>query len=178
MSRSTSHELLAFYRGEGTDRAGRTFADVQGLSDAQLESTHDYIQWLFPLFTASAFAPEAPTLDQEALHAFRSDALLQSKVIGVLRRMLEFYGLELDDTEPTDIVIDVGTRFPERRRNWLTPDNHNYRRITRILTSLQLLGLGAYARALLDCLVVLYREHAGRIGPKAYSRWTAAVGRQ
>ena len=91
--------------------------------------------------------------------------------------MLDFYGFELDDDDLELIVVEESAVFPVRSRNWMTPDNHNLRRITRILTSLQILGLEPYARAFLDCLEALYRFHAGRIGTKAMRHWRAAVKR-
>ena len=41
-------DLVKFYRGSGTDHAGRTLDEILTWDDAALESVHDYIQWLFP----------------------------------------------------------------------------------------------------------------------------------
>jgi hypothetical protein len=42
-------QLLAFYRGEGTDAEGRFLKDIWTWTDDDLEAVHDFIQWLFPL---------------------------------------------------------------------------------------------------------------------------------
>ena len=47
--------LITFYRGSGTDHAGRRIDEILSWDDAALESVHDYIQWLFPLDEPSRF---------------------------------------------------------------------------------------------------------------------------
>ena len=56
--------LLDFYEGRGTDHRSRTLTEVQGFSAERLEYEHDFIQWLFPLVTASPVNPEAPTVSE------------------------------------------------------------------------------------------------------------------
>jgi hypothetical protein len=55
--------LLRFYAGTGPDDRGRFLREIHQWPDDELEHTHDYIQWLFPLAERSGFNPEAPTLD-------------------------------------------------------------------------------------------------------------------
>jgi len=38
--------LVKFYLGICTDNANRSFVDMLSFSNKQLESKHDYIQWL------------------------------------------------------------------------------------------------------------------------------------
>lgn len=45
---------------------GHALRDIQAFDHDQLEFTHTYIQWLFPLPEASTINPEAPVLT--ALH--------------------------------------------------------------------------------------------------------------
>ena len=66
----------------------------------------------------------------------------------------------------------------EQRKGWLTPHNHNYLRITRILTSLGLLGLEDYARAFLAALAGVYAEYGSRIGPRTWEFWCRAAPKQ
>lgn len=44
-----SEQITNFLKGTGKDKQGRTLQDIWNFSDEQLESTHNYIQWLFPL---------------------------------------------------------------------------------------------------------------------------------
>ncbi len=51
MSQSADQEngVLGFLNGTAADIHGRTFDDVLAFSDEQIERTHNFIQWLFPL---------------------------------------------------------------------------------------------------------------------------------
>ncbi|HEX8915365.1 MAG TPA: opioid growth factor receptor-related protein, partial [Humisphaera sp.] len=71
-------------------------------------------------------------------------------------------------------VVERSAAWDERRRNWLTPGNHNLLRLTRILDSLRTLGLGPHADALLAALEGVYAEHAGVIGPRTVGFWRSA----
>lgn len=60
---------MAFYLGKEADSQGRTIEEIWEWDHEDLEDTHDYIQWLFPLQERSAFNPDAPVLTPEAIHA-------------------------------------------------------------------------------------------------------------
>jgi hypothetical protein len=68
--------------------------------------------------------------------------------------------------EYTQVEITKSAEYSERKQNQLNAGNHNYLRITRILTSLNLLGLGAYAQAFFKCLAQSYQEERSQIGPE------------
>lgn len=162
--------LLRFYAGKGTDDRGRTIADIWAYSHDALESVHDYIQWLFPLADASAFNPGAPLLDDETIGRFRRDVTLRGNLERSLRVMLDFYGLAIAGQE----ILRVPS-FGERSRNWLTPGNHNFLRLTRILKSLSMLGLADRARQLLQALEEIERKRPGIIGERTMGFWSRAV---
>ncbi len=138
--------LVRFYRAVAPDNRGRYLDDILAWDDAQLEETHDYIQWLFPITTIGV-NPEAPPANDVTIEAFRNDASLRAALRRSLERMLAFYGLQRSD----DAIVRA--RDFESHRQWLTAGNHNHLRLTRILKSLRLLGLDADARALHGCLV-------------------------
>lgn len=162
--------LLRFYAGEGTDDRGRTIADIWGYSHEELEDVHDYIQWLFPLADRSAFNPGAPLLDDKTIARFRRDAVLRTNLERSLRVMLEFYGLAIAGDE----ILRVPS-FGERSRNWLTPGNHNFLRLTRMLKSLSLLGLEDRARQLLQALQGIDGKRPGVIGERTLGFWQRAL---
>lgn len=70
--------LIKFFRGEGTDHAGRTLADILALDDFWLEHTHDYLQWLFPIPEPSHYNARVPVLTREDIAWFRTDRHLVS----------------------------------------------------------------------------------------------------
>lgn len=166
---SINRELLDFYRDKGTDDRGRRITDIWAFSNEELESVHDYIQWLFPLTERSAFNPGAPLLDVETIDRFR-DPVLSKNVDRSLRVMLDFYGLAIAGHE----ILRVPT-FGERSRNWLSPQNHNFLRLTRILKSLILLGHDDRARQLLACLEGIAAKSPGTIGETTLQYWRTAA---
>ncbi len=85
--------------------------------------------------------------------------------------MLHFYGFR-HEAETGKVVR--GEQFETRSGWWVSPFNHNHLRITRILRSLTALGLGDRARAFLDALEEVHREH-GQINEETLRYWRAAV---
>ena len=168
--------LINFYLGKSSDDAGRTIEDIWRFSFSDLEEVHDYIQWLFPLKTRSAFNPDAPTLRSDTITAFHDDPSLRDRVRRSLEVMLTFYGLELDRSDPTHPVIRKNTTFPTRSVSWLQPYDHNHLRLTRILTSLRLLGLPDLSSALCRCLQEIVRENPDRVTAETVAFWAKTQG--
>ena len=166
--------LIAFYRGDGRDHRGRLLSHIHQYSNESLERHHDYIQWLFPLQEPSAANPEAPLLTSADIAAFAVDESLRKALIRSFRLMLQCYSLELVEDGDT-ITVRQGDFFDEYSRIWLTPGNHNFLRITRILRSLSLLGLQQHAVAFLKCLEDIYAEEQKTIGETTMSYWRRAA---
>ena len=164
-----NEKLIAFYRGTSGDDRGRRIDEIWSFSHEELEAVHDYIQWLFPLAERSAFNPGAPVLDEETIARFREDDVLRANLERSLRVMLDFYGLAIAGHE----ILRVPT-FSARSRVWLTPHNHNFLRLTRILKSLSLLGLHDRATQLLACLEEVDRVRPGIIGTETLRYWREA----
>lgn len=164
-----SGKILEFYRG-GHDDSGRTLDEILAWPDTQLEAVHDFIQWLFPLPERSGANPSAPILDAATITAFRQSQELQDRLRQSFLRMLRFYGLEFHAGK-----IQQAASFAARSSNWLTPGNHNHLRLTRILRSLNLLGLGSEAAALYLSLLEIYQSHPGGITPRSLRFWKDAV---
>jgi hypothetical protein len=166
------NRLVAFQRGTGRDDRGRLLSEILRCDDEWLESTHDFIQWLFPLPEPSAVNPSAPLAGAEVREAFGSDPLLRASLHASFVRMLRFYGLTLDDDGRVLPAPDWA-----QRNGWFRHGGHNDLRITRILRSLAVLGLGGQARALLDCLEQLRRQEPCGVNARAFDYWRAAVER-
>jgi hypothetical protein len=156
MDGNVQSDLVRFYSGAGPDHRGRYLKDIQQWSDDRLEAVHDYIQWLFPLPEPSAFDVAAPVLTSTSIEQFRAQPELQQKLRASFLRMMNFYGFELHSGEK--ITVTRAADFAARSRVWLSAENHNHLRITRILRSLTLLGLEAEATAFFDCLSEIYRD--------------------
>lgn len=165
----SSSNLLDFYRGKGRDVNRRSLQQLWDLSMEKKESCHDYIQWLFPLEKPSQFNVNAPLLDRDSIASMRQDPLVMANIKRSLTEMLTFYGLRQQNH-----AIERADNFFQRSQIWLTPNNHNHLRLTRILHSLTLLGLRQEANALLGCLEELAKEYPNAIDEKTVTFWRRA----
>ncbi len=175
MPNQTSEDILAFYQGQSPDSEGRMIETIWSWDIKKLEYTHNYIQWLFPLKEKSRFNWNAPVLNDEVIQAFRTNKQLRTRLIQSLKVMLRFYGLQCNELGDTEINITKSDEYQERKLNWIDEGNHNYLRITRILTSLKILGLENYAMAFFKCLNQIYLEEGKTIGHVTYAYWKSAV---
>lgn len=186
-------KIFDFYNQATQSQLGRdTFITVTNYNLEDMESKHDYIQWLFPLREPSEFNPDAPLLTDEDIEAFHTSDKMRERLMLAFYTMLDFYGLEGDDLAAlvdtsgetpgvrriVDDEITPEYNFSERSQVWLTPGNHNFRRLTRMLKSMTLLGLEKNARELLACLKGIYSEYADVIGEETMRYWEQACQEQ
>lgn len=167
--------LVPFYLGEQPDSEGRTIQAIWAWDFEDLECTHDYIQWLFPIAEQSRFNINAPVVDAEIVRAFQSDRRLRQNLHKSFVVMLRFYGLQYHEHEANKIEIDRSADYPIRQREWVSIFDHNYLRITRILKCLMAFGLVAEANAFYQCLQQIYHEDSDLIGGETFEYWTNAV---
>lgn len=166
------HPLIAFYSGTGTDHRGRTLSGILSFSNAELETCHDYIQWLFPLLEPSPFNPEAPVLTDELIHAFKSSSALQAELHRVLLRMTQFFGVALRETpQGFELLLPQDIEHC----HWMTADNHNHRRLSRMMASLKLLGLETHVAALWQGLQQLAVQHPEAFSASTITHWRLAA---
>ncbi len=163
--------IVSFYQHKTPDFWGRWLRDIWQWDFEQLEETHNYIQVLFPNFDPSFFNPWACTLDQKTVEAFHKNQSLRDNLNRSLALMIDFYGLEQNAGDQ----IIKGQHFPERAPYWISPFNHNFLRITRILLCLRALGLAEKARAFFHFLQTVYPEFAEEIGEETLTYWHQAV---
>lgn len=158
-------KLSDFYSHGGTDNNGRCLADMWSFTNDEFETVHEYIQWLFPLKVASQFNPYAPILTDEDIETI--DKILIRHSFNV---MCDFYGIQ---NNGVGLVKDPNT-WNHRSTVWLTKDNHNFLRLTRIIKCLTLFGLNQEATILTMFLTDLYDEYKDVIGETTLSFWLAA----
>lgn len=121
-----------FLEGTEKDDKGRTIEDILKLSNFNLESTHDYIQRVFPTDEQSMYS-DAPPLTVKDLEAFTQSITAQENMRKMYQRMLVFWKLDGENYK------EWGNIFPVRL--WNLIGNHNHKRITRVLKSLKLFGM-------------------------------------
>ncbi len=170
-------QIIGFYSGTEPDHRGRNLHEIHEWPDDQLESVHDYIQWLFPLPERSAFNVAAPVLTREDIQEFRTRQDLQEELGASFLRMMNFYGFEVRSVQ--QITMTRAPNFASNATIWLSPGNHNHLRITRILRCLTVLGLEAEANAFFDCLCEIYDEEHNKphpaISEETMRYWREAV---
>jgi hypothetical protein len=143
-----------FLEGTATDHRGRSIDDVLAFSDAELETVHDYIQWLFPLPEASAFNPSAPILGPDDVARVRRSAAALRNLERAAGRMLSFFR----DTD-----------------HWLVASDHNHLRITRILRCLALLVNRPRAEAFRDAIEARVAAAGNPVNPQSRDYWRRAA---
>jgi hypothetical protein len=169
-------QIIDFYSGAGVDHRGRKLDEILEWDDTQLEETHDYIQWLFPLAEPSRFNPHAPLLSEADRAAFQSRPELQNNMRRALQRMLKFYGFS-HEPSPDPHNVDIAVESSAQPPAWLNLGDHNYLRITRILTSLALLGNRPLAESFCNRLRQLNDLYPNRVGITTLSYWEGAIER-
>lgn len=142
--------ITGFLSGESPDGEGRYLTEIQRWPDRELESVHDFIQWMFPLTEPSPVNPDAPVLDAETIAEIRARPELQEAVRASLESMRRFY---------------------EESTHWISPGNHNHLRITRILKCLKLVGLDLEAAAFFSYLEGIYAAAGPRITARSFEFW-------
>ena len=105
-----------------------------------LETSHTYIQWIFPIETPSHFNNQSTPLSPAEAHSIASSLGASLRVFYSFLMMLRFYGFSI-----TQRGIFPAPRLSAARFAHLCASRHNWLRITRILRSLTLLGLKAFA---------------------------------
>jgi hypothetical protein len=168
--------IVEFYACEGTDDLGRTLDTILGFDDLQLEATHNFIQWLFPMFVPSPVNPSAPIVDKTTQKDFRNVPDLKANLCAACRRMLRFYGLECETLCPPSNLIRPDGTFSSKAMSWLSPNNHNHLRLTRIMTSLRLLDLPVCSQQLCECLIDIAHRFPDQITRETLGFWRRSQG--
>jgi hypothetical protein len=127
--------IVTFFEG-GRHPSGYSLDDIYDWEVHRLESTHDYIQWMFPLNEPSMAQPDSPVLDLEDVEWIASEH--RSTLIESALFFVQF--------------LKGGTVLGAVNY-WVTPFNHNQPRITRMLKCLKLHGLDILAEIIYKWVV-------------------------
>ena len=142
--------IVGFLEGKTPDRRGRILAMLLQQNDHQAETTHDYIQWLFPLDEPSRSVNGAPVLTALDIDEIRQSSLAQSNL-----------------AESAGWFVG----FLERNDHWVTKYNHNHLRITRVIKSLRLLASDEAADEFRDKVLALAGDNLNLVDQKARGFW-------
>lgn len=160
--------LYRFLNGSGTDKYGRTHAQILSMSNYKLETTHNYIQWLFPIDEPSKYA-DSVVLTEEMIAAFKEDKAIMDNLQCSFDRMMQFYGFGRNERGE---LVPIAPRW-KMRIAWLNMRNHNFLRLTRILRCLHLFGLSEMEADLYTALESLAIQYW--FLSKSYVYWKKAI---
>jgi hypothetical protein len=169
-------KLTEFWIYNGKTQDGDTLEDVLGFSNQELERGHTYIQWIFPLDEPSRAQPRSPVLTTEDIETLKGNNAVALKMGMILGLMADFYGFAMT-TKGEETVFVKSRDFDALADNWLSPRNHNFLRLTRMIKSLKLLGFEYYAKALQKFLLDIADEEENKniIGYTTRSFWQEAI---
>lgn len=166
-------DFVSFFEGTGTDDKGRYIYEIKNYSDEYLEKSHDIIQRIFPLKERSRAQPDSPVITEDQINNIKKSKEAMLNFIDVIHRMMWFYGFS---TKMIDgkIHFVYSHEWDEKKKKLLTPRNHNYLRITRIMKCCCLLGLNDVSIALMALLDDIYNDNKNMIGIQTYYFWKDA----
>lgn len=162
--------IYNFLLNKEISNEGLYLSEIWKFSTVELEKTHNYIQWLFPTNEKSKYNSKAPVIKDISIFINHPEKdVIKENIKTSLAIMLRFYGLELQ----CDKIVKSES-YDVRRKEWITHNNHNYLRITRILKCLSLFSLQEEKSMFLNILTDIYNENKGAITKKTYQYWITA----
>ena len=145
-------DILEFLCGRQSDLMGRNLSDIWSFGDKQIEETHDFIQFLFPLNEPS----------KSSFHGFY---LTEDDVC----KIIESSEAKTNIIKSSEWFIG----FLDRNRIWLDGYNHNQLRITRVIKCLRLL-VGDDAADYWRERVIAFFEDTSGIRDECLNFWMSA----
>ena len=127
-----------FLTNQGPDFKGRALEDIWAYSDNEIESTHDFVQIVFPTNKPSQATFNKLYLDNEKLIENLKN---NSAVTKNLKKSASWY-----------------LSFLDRNDAWQTGYDHNQLRITRVIESLRLLVSDEAADEFFKAILILVKD--------------------
>ena len=146
-------KVLSFLQDTGPDHRGRYLSDIWKFSDSLMETTHDYIQWVFPLDEPSSASPDAPVLEPGEIALIHKSSLAAHNL---------------------NESVNWFCAYLTRNDHWRVDHDHNHLRITRMIKSQRLLQGEMAANATRDRVLKMAASSKGQIGERAIDYWRAA----
>lgn len=146
-------KVLSFLQDTGPDHRGRFLSDILKFSDQQIESTHDFIQWIFPLDEPSSASPDAPVLEPGEIALIRKSSLAAHSLNASVQWFCDYL---------------------KRNKHWRVAHDHNHLRITRMIKSVRLLQGEPAANALRDRVLAIAEASKDKISQTSWDFWQQA----
>ncbi|XP_052234347.1 uncharacterized protein LOC127846949 isoform X3 [Dreissena polymorpha] len=170
---------LKFYRNEIASRPfpGSYVEDMLAWEGdyKKLESSHSYIQWLFPIPGSSGLNYSAQELFDYEAKEIIEDSVAHARVLRAYKMMLNFYGMKLED-ETSGEIRRCEENWKDRYAH-LNTSYHNYMRITRILTSLAQMGYERFQQPLVRFILAeaIVNKTLPNLNSSSMDYWIEAI---
>lgn len=164
----SDEDFIYFLTNQCKNKNGLYLSDMWNFSNEQMENTHNYIQYMFPTKEKSSYVKNSPYVKNINIYLDSNGyrQTIQQNMKKSFSKYISFLGLKIDSknadisNENDNILIIIpANNFNERFKIWGTKNNHNFKRITRVLTSMRLFGLTRYSFALLNCLMKINKKY-------------------
>ena len=109
----------SFLLNESCDHKGRMLSDIYKFSDNEIEANHDFIQIVFPLAEPSLWSSNKYFIESEQ----QIDSLTSDKNVKEAILQSAYWYIS----------------FLKRNNHWKNVNNHNLKRITRMIKSVRLI---------------------------------------
>ena len=146
-------KVLSFLQDTGPDHRGRYLSDIWKFSDQQIETTHDFIQWVFPLDEPSTASPDAPVLEPGEIALIHKSSLAAHNL---------------------NVSANWFCAYLTRNDHWRVAHDHNHLRITRMIRSQRLLQGEMAANATRDRILKLAAPSKEEISETSFGYWKNA----
>jgi len=133
--------IVEFYAGQARDSHDRSIHTIFRMRDDQMESVHNYIQWLFPLHEESQCVEGSPVLTFEDVNRLRSNPTAIENMKAAINKFRYFLGLPQMQRVEADYDQPRGNFNESKVNTWCQDGNHNLLRVTRAIRSIRLFGL-------------------------------------
>ena len=142
--------MLNYLNGKQPDIYNRYLEDIWEMSDKEIESVHNFIQWIFPLNERSGANPDAPILIHQEIIDIKKSKIAQQN----MKKSADWF---------------LG--FLTRNLYWICQSNHNHLRITRAIKSLRLIHSNEEAENFKNSIMNLIQGNEKKINPISLEFW-------
>jgi hypothetical protein len=155
--------VLDFFLGVGYDSSNRSINDVLAFDEHNIESHHDFIQWIFPTKERSAYNQGAPIISGDFRNILFKSNVAQDNFCKTCKMFLSFCGFNCSKSTITDTQAYEKTVFVR--------PSHNLLRITRVLNSLNQTGHENCSEYIFSQLECFYMDNPQSIPIESFAIW-------
>ena len=142
--------IVDFLNGTCTDSSNRYLQDIWKMDDQEIENTHNFIQWIFPLKERSQAVPNSPILTEDEIIHIKDSNITQNNI----KKSSEWF-----------------LNFLTRNNYWICYSDHNHLRITRAVKSLRMIHSNEEAEKFKKHIFDLIEDNEYKISERALQFW-------